>query len=260
MTTVTNHHPSQGLLISFNEGSLSTGLSVAVSAHLEYCGSCRRESDSIKAELAQQWLSADPSSNTGAGSAKNVTGSNETGSSASRQEYRFKSASFEALLENITSRPQMLEESRQSKSKASPVELHMHERSVKLPRVLARVAEKGVIWRKLAGGIDTATLTLDRDAQCDFMYMKPGSQAPKHTHRGIEVTLVLDGTFEDELGEYRPGDFVLRQSDQTHTPRSDDGCLCYSVLDSPLLFTSGWSRLLNPFQRYLFNRQLRQSA
>ena len=90
------------------------------------------------------------------------------------------------------------------------------------------------------------------------MYMKPGSQAPRHKHHGLEVTLVLDGTFHDELGEYNPGDFILRRGNEVHTPQSDEGCLCFSVLDSPLIFTSGFSRLLNPFQKYFFNRNIHQ--
>ena len=249
MTSQTNHHPSQALLRGFSEGQLSTGMSVAISAHLEYCDECRQASNKLNAELASEWLAAEPVRSRGS---EGVRGAE----SAANQTTDF--GNIESMLDKITRRPQTTSVSRVDTLRSKPVELHMHERSVKLPRVLAKVAENGVVWRKLAGGINTAKLTLDRDAQCDFMYMKPGSQAPSHTHHGVEVTLVLDGTFEDEFGEYMPGDFVLRQSDQTHTPRSDEGCLCYSVLDSPLLFTSGWSRLLNPFQRYLFNRQLRQ--
>ena len=251
MTTRTNHHPSQALLKMFSEGQLSTGMSVAISAHLEYCEECRLASNRFNAELASEWLAAEPS--------RVAATEADRRSSASADKTPGFSAN-QAMLDSITSQPQVVSINRAGVMGDKPVELHMHERSVKLPRVLAKAAQKGVVWRKLAGGINTANLSLDRDAQCDFMYMKPGSQAPSHTHRGVEVTLVLDGTFEDELGEYQPGDFVLRQNDQTHTPKSDEGCLCYSVLDSPLLFTSGWSRLLNPFQRFLFDRQLRQGT
>jgi putative transcriptional regulator len=247
MTTGNNHHPTEDLLRTFGEGQLSTGMSVAIAAHLEYCEDCRAASSRINAELATEWLASKPLA------AADPRREGNFGDSAA-------SADADTLLEKITRQPQVVAAERSKPAAVVPAELHMHERSVKLPRILAKAAQKGVVWRKLAGGINTAKLNLDRDSQCDFMYMKPGSQAPSHTHHGVEVTLVLDGTFEDELGEYRPGDFVLRHGAQTHTPRSDEGCLCYSVLDSPLLFTSGWSRLLNPFQRYLFNRQLRQAG
>lgn len=249
MIRQTNHHPSQELLKEFGEGQLSTGMSVAISAHLEFCDECRKASNTINAELATEWLAAEPPARM-----QTTTGKSSSRNAGAAPDF----SNAQAMLDDITSQPQVVAIRQAEASTEKAVELHMHERSIRLPKVLAKAAGKGVVWRKLAGGINTARLPLDRDAQCDFMYMKPGSQAPSHTHHGVEVTLVLDGTFEDELGEYMPGDFVLRQCDQTHTPRSDEGCLCYSVLDSPLLFTSGWARLLNPFQRYLFGRQLRQ--
>lgn len=250
MTTQANHHPAEALLREFNAGQLSTGMSVAISAHLEVCGHCRQASNVINTELAHDWMKLDLSS------ADSSAGSPGKGKAAGEA---MAYSGDPSLLSRITSQPQAVPVSPAEASVVSPVELHVHERSIKLPRILSKAAQTGVVWRKLAGGINSAKLILDREAQCDFMYMKPGSQAPSHTHRGVEVTLVLDGTFEDELGTYIPGDFILRQSDQTHTPRSDEGCLCYSVLDSPLLFTSGWARLLNPFQRFLFDRQLRAS-
>lgn len=210
MTTQNNHHPTEDLLRTFGEGQLSTGMSVAIAAHLEYCEDCRSTSGRINAEIAAEWLASKPL----AGAEHKRNGS-FGGSAAARK--------TEAMLDRITSQPQVVTADSSRPAAAVPTELHMHERSVKLPRILAKAAEKGVVWRKLAGGINTAKLNLDRGSQCDFMYMKPGSQAPSHTHHGVEVTLVLDGTFEDELGEYKPGDFVLRHGAQTHTPRSDDG-------------------------------------
>ncbi|MEX2470480.1 MAG: hypothetical protein WD396_12050 [Pseudohongiellaceae bacterium] len=37
-------------------------------------------------------------------------------------------------------------------------------------------------------------------------------------------------------------------------------CLCFAVLDSPLTFTRGLARLLNPILRYRFNRATAGSA
>ena len=84
--------------------------------------------------------------------------------------------------------------------------------------------------------------------------MKPGSQTPVHKHQGTETTLVLDGSMTDELGEYGKSDFIFRTNNDTHQPRTEDGCLCFSVLDSPLTFTKGLARLLNPINRLRFQR------
>ena len=56
------------------------------------------------------------------------------------------------------------------------------------------------------------------------------------------------------MGHYVPGDFIRRSSTDKHTPASDEGCLCFAVLDRPLTFTSGFARLLNPIQTLMFNR------
>ena len=106
----------------------------------------------------------------------------------------------------------------------------------------------------MANGINQASVTLDDKTQCDFLYMKPGSQVPVHKHQGNEITLVLDGSFSDETGMYRESDFVVRTPEHTHQPVSEEGCLCFAVLDSPLTFTSGLARLLNPILRYRFRR------
>jgi len=231
MTGKTSHHPTEELLKSFNEGLLSIGFSVAVSAHLEFCDDCRRLADGQRSELASAWLQAESEDNTPDFS------------------------SIEQLLDNITSQPQEFEE-----QFFEPLELRIEERSAVLPRVLTRAVQQRVSWRNIGGGVKTASLKLDREGNCDFMYMKPGVKGVTHTHHGTEVMVVLDGSFVDELGEYRRGDFVMRNPEHTHTPGSSEGCLCYSYLDSPLHFTSGLARLLNPMQRYLFNRQLRQNV
>jgi putative transcriptional regulator len=110
------------------------------------------------------------------------------------------------------------------------------------------------VWKKLAGGINQASVTLDDQTQCEFLYMKPGSQVPVHKHQGSEVTLVLDGSFSDESGHYKQSDFVVRTASDMHKPASEEGCLCFAVLDSPLTFTEGLARLLNPLIRYRFRR------
>jgi len=62
------------------------------------------------------------------------------------------------------------------------------------------------------------------------------------------------------LGHYRPADFVVRTAKDLHQPASEEGCLCFAVLDSPLTFTKGLARLLNPFIRYRFRRATSAAA
>lgn len=228
MNTEAKFHPSEQMLEDFAEGGLSAGLCVAISAHLEQCESCRFRSTEARDKATENWLQAD---------------TKKTGKDYSH------------LVAKIVNHAQQNESDANS---ATVGEFHMPDHSVTLPRVLAKVASEGLVWKKLAGGINQAQVTLDDETQCEFIYMKPGSQVPVHRHQGNEITLVLDGSFSDELGHYRKSDFVLRSREHQHQPMSEEGCLCFAVLDSPLTFTRGLARLMNPINRYRFRRATAQ--
>jgi hypothetical protein len=137
-------------------------------------------------------------------------------------------------------------------------EIHMLDHSFTLPRILAKAANEGLVWKKLSGGINQAKLNIDTETQCEFIYMSPGSQTPMHKHQGNEITLVLDGSFSDASGTYEPADFIVRSGKDEHQPISEEGCLCFAVLDSPLTFTKGIARLFNPVNRYRFRNTIVQ--
>lgn len=51
----------------------------------------------------------------------------------------------------------------------------------------------------------------------------PGSAFSAHTHDGGEEYLVLDGTFQDEYGDFPVGSYVRNPPTSSHTPASRDG-------------------------------------
>ena len=53
----------------------------------------------------------------------------------------------------------------------------------------------------------------------------PGSQFSAHTHTGGEEFLVLEGTFQDEHGDYPEGTYVRNPPTTSHTPSSAEGCV-----------------------------------
>jgi putative transcriptional regulator len=226
MSFVASHQPSEALVEDFFRGNLSAGLSVAVSAHLEMCGDYAAASRRVESSIGDDW---------GAGPETPRT------------------LDISAAVEKITMQPQASVHDILEK-RNRPTEMHMLERSIKLPKVLAKVASKGLVWKNLAAGISSALLKLDDQTQCEFLYIKPGARVPLHRHQGNEFTLVLDGSFHDSAGEYQPADFLARNGDHQHQPASEEGCLCFSVLDSPLKFTSGLARLFNPLNKYRFRR------
>lgn len=233
MNTSSSYHPDIELLRQYCEGQLSSGLTVMVSTHLSLCSSCREESAAIESDLADQWLNSEVSEPFGE--------SND---------------SWQQLAEQISAEPQKSA----PVSSLDPLLLPACGETVSLPTPLARLAQGKLNWKKLPGGINQASVDLDRKLQCDFIYMESGGQTPPHRHKGTEFTLVLDGSFEDDLGSYGPGDFLLRDGSHTHSPLSKDGCLCFAVLDKPLRFTAGAARFLNPWNQLRFSMKHGLSA
>lgn len=58
----------------------------------------------------------------------------------------------------------------------------------------------------------------------------PASHFSAHTHSGGEEFIVLEGTFQDEHGDYPAGTYVRNPIGTRHIPRSDDGCTIFVKL------------------------------
>jgi putative transcriptional regulator len=84
-----------------------------------------------------------------------------------------------------------------------------------------------------------------------FIRVKAGRAVPSHTHRGLELTVILEGSYHDKTGHYGPGDLAIGDPSLDHQPIADIGqdCLCFAVTDAPLRLTGRFGRLLNPFLR-----------
>jgi putative transcriptional regulator len=232
MISQIQHHPSTKLIEQFYRGELEPGISVAISAHLELCSCCKATSGFIIDQATAEWSDASEGHDFNGVEALEV----------------------DDILDSILSQPQQVIK---QVEKVASQKIHLLQHSVPVPDILAKVAGEQLVWKKLPGGINHAPMALDRNAQCEFLYMKPGSLIPQHKHQGMEITLVLDGSFKDDRGDYYPGDFIVRTGEDSHSATSDDGCLCFTVLDSPVIFTSGFARFFNPINRYLFNRVMK---
>ncbi len=56
------------------------------------------------------------------------------------------------------------------------------------------------------------------------------SHFPRHVHPGGEEFLVLDGVFQDELGDYPAGAYVRNPPGSAHAPGSTGGCVIFVKL------------------------------
>lgn len=104
-------------------------------------------------------------------------------------------------------------------------------------------------WRTLAPGVRSHRLSVgEGDTNVRLMRFSPGRTTPAHSHRGQEMTLVLKGSFSDELGRYRVGDFELADPSVHHQPIADTGedCICLIATDAPLRFDNLVGKILQP--------------
>ena len=108
-----------------------------------------------------------------------------------------------------------------------------------------------VKWRSVGKGVRQAILPTDRAASARLLRIPGGVAVPDHGHRGMEMTLVLQGAFADETGRFGPGDVEIAGDDLEHTPVAEAGadCICLAATDAPLRFRGLVPRLAQSFFR-----------
>ncbi len=58
----------------------------------------------------------------------------------------------------------------------------------------------------------------------------PGVHFPRHPYGGGTEIRVLEGTFCDDLGEYRPGVYLRNPPGSSNAPHTKDGCVLFVKL------------------------------
>jgi len=119
-----------------------------------------------------------------------------------------------------------------------------------LPRALTRIGHSNFMQ---IGKLARSRIDLeDGPLRASLLHIDAGGEIPEHTHTGFELTLLLDGEFSDEDGHYVPGDFMMLDGRHNHTPKTIEGCLCFTVVSSALHFNKGISKLLNPIGNLIY--------
>lgn len=103
-------------------------------------------------------------------------------------------------------------------------------------------------WRSLGFGAKQAILWRGDEGAVRLLSIPAGQAVPDHGHRGLELTLVLSGSFSDAGGRFCAGDIEVADEALEHVPLAgDDGpCICAAATDAPLRFRSFLPRILQP--------------
>ena len=117
------------------------------------------------------------------------------------------------------------------------------------PAPLADYMDRGLRWQGLGKGVKQAILKTDSDASARLLCIPAGQAMPDHGHKGMELTLVLQGAFVDGNRRFGRGDIEVATADTDHTPVAEAGadCICLAVTDAPLKFHGLLPRLAQPF-------------
>ena len=104
-------------------------------------------------------------------------------------------------------------------------------------------------WRKAIGGFENIPVRLAHDThRVELLRLESGHGLPQHHHVGNEYTIVLQGGYTDNTGNYGVGDFAVGPGPAKHEPIADPGepCIALIVLEKPIVLTGRWARWLNP--------------
>ena len=206
-----SHHAPDEMLAAFAAGSLPQPFSVVVASHVSLCADCR-------VALEAHWS---------AGGAV------------------LESAGEAALSDSLKS--DIL-----ARLDAPVAPDPVYRRSGIFPGPVMEVMKgRAPRWKALGAGVRQDILMDDARGSVRLIYIPPGQAVPDHGHNGLELTLVLQGSFSDETGRFGVGDLEVADETLDHTPVAGPGeaCICLAATDAPLRFRSFIPRLLQPIFR-----------
>lgn len=209
-----NHHLTDALLMSYAAGTLDEAFSLVVATHVSLCDECRARLEAFEAVGGVLVEESD-----------NVALSDDA-----------LDATFALIDGGLSEEPE--------RRIAAPGSV--------FPTPLQEYVGgdlEAVRWRALGGGVMQAVLKTSGNDKVRLLSIPGGTAMPDHGHRGLELTMVLKGAFEDEDGYFGRGDVEVANEDLHHTPVAVAGetCICLAATDAPLRFKGIVPRIAQPF-------------
>jgi putative transcriptional regulator len=214
MTQDIKHHLNEDVLMAYAAGTLPEAFNLIVAAHVSLCDTCRAAAESYDA-VGGALLETDDS-------------------------VELSTGSLEATLALIANgAPEQIKHARKPGVLPGPVQDYVGGDL------------DAIKWRPVGMGVKQAILPTTSDATARLLYIPAGCAMPDHGHKGMELTLVLQGAFQDEDDYFSRGDVETADEHLHHTPVAAQGepCICLAVTDAPLKFKGLIPRIAQPFLR-----------
>ncbi len=221
MTALSNirHHPKDTTLAAFAAGRLDEARSVVIAAHLKLCAECRLAVVDFEVVGGACLETVEPSTMS------------------------------DSALDSF-----WLRAGKQEAAPAPASVLAANDFALDAAHPLARYLKDGIDsieWRQVAPGLSQFVIPADgyRPGVLRLLKISPGVKIPKHTHGDEELTLILRGSYTDEVGDFRCGDLADLDEDVLHAPTAtgDEPCICLIATSAPLRFRSIVGRIVQPF-------------
>jgi len=190
-------HPSEATLLAYAAGTLSTGNSLAVAVHLQFCKKCR--------EPIAAWEAV-------AGTLLDDMPESEMADEA-----------LALALARVHSGERAREPARVERLEIGGLEL---------PRVIAAAGVRKRRW--IAPGIWRASIPAASRAPSETYLIRlgPNRKIPLHGHEGMETICVMKGSFSDASGRYGIGDFLELDETMLHEPVAGPESECICIISS----------------------------
>jgi len=211
------HHLSDELILAYGTGELDEATSLLVATHMALCPRCRASLEITEA-MGGVALDCIPEADLDESEVDNLLG----------------------RIDNLV-------------APTPSAVLRKPDRPPVLPQPLRDYAGGDVDdirWRGLGKGVRQLRLAAGSSgAKARLLWIPAGAKIPEHSHGGLELTLVLDGSFYDQNAWFRRGDVEEADATVEHQPVAgpEKPCICLAVTDAPLRFRSLLPRLAQPF-------------
>ncbi len=214
-----NHHPKTETLAAYAAGQIDEARSVVIATHLTLCDECRTAVRDFECLGGVVLESVEPE----------VMGV--------------------SALDNFWSRV-----GEDAAASLPPSTRAANDFSLDAAQPLQRYLKGGidaVRWKNVAPGLSQHILQAEgyRSGVLRLLKIAPGTQVPKHSHKGEEFTLILRGAYEDDVGFFGPGDFADLDDAEVHSPVAvgEEDCICLIATNAPLAFKSIVGKVVQPF-------------
>lgn len=211
---MSNFHPDLDLLTEYAAGSLALAQAACVSIHVNHCRRCQRTVGQLTDLGASLFEALEP--------------------------HAVSDSQLNAVLARLDDDTPLAYSRKKTGVNDTPAILQR----------LMRGDFSELNWKNIGSTLRISYLkTGDPQHEFALYHIRAGGRIPEHTHRGTEMTLVLEGGFSDANGSYDKGDFLVRRPGDVHAPTAlqSEDCICLAVLDAPLRFTDWKFRWMNPF-------------